>query len=251
MPHGKPLEFGCEDHWIWDPNAKTCDIFIPEPHIVIIHPSWSNSTSAIRGSKILNNGKHYWELRITNKLFGTSMMFGVGKKSARLHVPGFKNLMGEDANSWGLTHTGFVIHNGKTRAYTSPINCDRPTTLGLLFDGFEGTLTYFINGKCLGVAFTGLEKIEEALYPMVASTAAKTKVTLVKSIREYTDLQDMCRSVIARSLACPSQLDTLHLPPNMKSYIKKSLFKSSGDNNDNEISEYICRRSSTKPNFLF
>jgi hypothetical protein len=32
------------------------------------------------------------------------MMFGVGTKKARLHVDAFVNMLGEDDQSWGLSH---------------------------------------------------------------------------------------------------------------------------------------------------
>ena len=48
------------------------------------------------------------------------------------------------------------------------------TTIGLYFDGVAGTLTYYKDGACLGVAFTGLQDVTEPLYPIVCSTAAKT-----------------------------------------------------------------------------
>ena len=48
------------------------------------------------------------------------------------------------------------------------------TTIGLYFDGVAGTLTYYKDGMCLGVAFTGLQDVTEPLYPIVCSTAYRT-----------------------------------------------------------------------------
>ena len=48
------------------------------------------------------------------------------------------------------------------------------TTIGLYFDGVAGTLTYYKDGTCLGVAFTGLQDVTEPLYPIVCSTAYRT-----------------------------------------------------------------------------
>ena len=48
------------------------------------------------------------------------MMFGVGTRSARLHVDAFVNMLGEDSRSWGLSHKGFLWHAGKQKAYTKP-----------------------------------------------------------------------------------------------------------------------------------
>ena len=48
------------------------------------------------------------------------------------------------------------------------------TTIGLYFDGVAGTLTYYKDGMCLGVAFTNLQDVTEPLYPIVCSTAYRT-----------------------------------------------------------------------------
>ena len=48
------------------------------------------------------------------------MMFGIGTKSARLHVDAFVNMLGEDSRSWGLSHKGFLWNAGKQRPYTKP-----------------------------------------------------------------------------------------------------------------------------------
>ncbi len=37
------------------------------------------------------------------------MMFGVATKRARLHVDAFVNILGEDNQSWGLSHKGTSI----------------------------------------------------------------------------------------------------------------------------------------------
>ena len=34
------------------------------------------------------------------------------------------------------------------------------TTVGIFFDGVSGTLTYYKDNVCLGVAFTGLQEVE-------------------------------------------------------------------------------------------
>lgn len=43
--------------------------------------------------------------------------------------------------------------------YTKRFRENHPTQIGVLFDGIEGTLTYFKDGKCLGVAFRGLHRV--------------------------------------------------------------------------------------------
>lgn len=118
------------------------------------------------------------------------MMFGIGTKRGRLHAESFLNMIGEDEHGWGLSHKGALWHNNQWVQFTKPFLENKPTTIGLLFDAGQGTLTYFKDGLCLGVAFTGLNAITEKLYPVVCSTAAKTEMTLANTRRDFFSLQD-------------------------------------------------------------
>ena len=117
-------------------------------------------------------------------------MFGIGTKKSCLHVDSFVNLIGSDDQGWGLSHKGLLWHNDQWISFTKPFVENKPTTIGLLFDAVEGTLSYFKDGVSLGVAFTGLNLVKDKLYPMVASTAAKTEVTLRNMQRDFFNLQD-------------------------------------------------------------
>lgn len=87
------------------------------------------------------------------------MMFGIGTKNARLHANLFRNLLGEDRNGWGLSHKGLLWHNGLMLHYTKRFKENQSTVVGILFDGIDGTLTYYKDGQCLGVAFRGLNEV--------------------------------------------------------------------------------------------
>lgn len=91
--------------------------------------------------------------------------------------------------------------------------------LGMLFDGRRGTLTYYKDGTCLGVAFRDLHRVREPLYPAVSSTAAKTEMCLANARRDYAGLQDRCRAVILRRTAGPDAVRELRLPPRLQRYL--------------------------------
>lgn len=90
------------------------------------------------------------------------MMFGIGTKDARLHANVFINLLGEDKNGWGLSHKGLLWHDGVGVRYTKRFKENKETKIGLLFDGINGTLTYYKDNRCLGVAFRGLNEVNES-----------------------------------------------------------------------------------------
>lgn len=160
------------------------------------------------------------------------MMFGIGTKNARLHVDAFVNMLGETKDSWGLSHKGLLWHNGRYHQYTKSFKENISTTIGLYFDGISGTLTYYKDGVNLGVAFTGLADIEEPLYPIICSTAAKTEMALGVTKREFQSIQDRCRAVILRTLNHEDQIDQLELPRTLKRFISEGLSEESQEDID-------------------
>lgn len=151
-------------------------------------------------------------------------MFGIGTDDARLHANKFINLLGEDANGWGLSHKGLLWHRGAGLHFTKRFIENQATRIGLLFDGISGTLTYYKDGKCLGVAFRGLNEIKKPLYPIVTSTAAKTEMTLAEMRRDCVNLQDHCRVEIMKVIKTREQISELGLPAILSRFLEDSLY---------------------------
>ncbi|XP_035773805.1 SPRY domain-containing SOCS box protein 3-like [Anopheles albimanus] len=224
-PHERPLMNGCEDKWSWNKRDRSKEVWLSGANNrkVHFHPNWSKGTAGIRGTRVLNNGRYYWEISVSQRVFGTSMMFGIGTKKARLHVNMFTNLLGEDRNGWGLSHKGLLWHGGIARNYTKRFKENQATKVGILFDGIAGTLTYYKDDVCLGVAFRGLNEIREPLYPIVCSTAAKTEMILTETRRDFVNLQDRCRAVIIKHINTQEKLDRLALPYCIKNYLAEAV----------------------------
>ncbi|KAH8271930.1 hypothetical protein KR044_011490 [Drosophila immigrans] len=216
-----PLMDGVDDNWTWSKRFRSKEVVLSGPNMrtVHFHPNWSKGTAGIQGKRPLNNGRYYWELHVSQRVFGTSIMFGIGTRNCRLHANAFRNMLGENEHGWGLSHKGVLWHKGVALLYTKRFRENHPTQIGVLFDGIEGTLTYYKDGKCLGVAFRGLNKVEEPLYPIVCSTAAKTEMTLKSARREFVNLQDRCRAVIMRRLRTAGDLEKLKLPLPISEYL--------------------------------
>jgi len=209
------------DHWTWNKRDKSHEVRLHGDNLKTahFHPNWSNGTAGVRGTRTLNKGRYYWEINVTQRIFGTSMMFGIGTKKARLHVDAFVNMLGEDDQSWGLSHKGFIWHKGIWRQYTKPFRENEATTIGLLFDGIKGTLSYFKDGVSLGVAFRDLHLVKDELHPIVCSTAAKTEMSLGIARREFISLQDRCRTVILNYIKEEGDIKKLNLPNPIKMYL--------------------------------
>ena len=68
-----PLCNGCEDHWSWNTKDKSHEVRLngPNSRIAHFHPNWSNGTAGVRGTRILNGGRYYWEVNVSQRIFGT------------------------------------------------------------------------------------------------------------------------------------------------------------------------------------
>ena len=68
-----PLYNGCEDHWSWNRKDKSHEVRLngPNDRIAHFHPNWSNGTAGVRGTRVLNGGRYYWEINVSQRIFGT------------------------------------------------------------------------------------------------------------------------------------------------------------------------------------
>ena len=190
--------------------------------------------------------RFYWEIQVTDRLFGTSMMFGVATRNCAVHADSFVNLIGTDCHGWGLSHKGILWHDSLWSKYTKPFKENTATRIGMLYDGHTGTLTYFKDGVNLGIAFKDLNKISDKLYPMVCSTAAKTQMTLIKTCRDFYNLQDMCRHIIWNKLSNPSDVHQLDLPKFLKEFVENN-GTSEGELDSDSDQECNCTQTTIFP----
>lgn len=205
--------------------AKGPRVVLIDESTAVFHPVWSNSTEAVKGTRVLNDGKYYWEIAFGARVFGTAMMVGIGTAEARVRSGTFEPIIGEDGESWGLCHKGYIHHNGEKQRYCTAFTENMPTVIGVLFNGHEGTVTFYKDGISLGVAFSEVNLCKKWIYPMVSSTAAKTVMRVQNMRRGFEGLQDLCRDVILRNLTEPSDVLSLPLPYHMKKFVFQQSWK--------------------------
>lgn len=151
-------------------------------------------------------------------------MFGVGTKHASLEIEDFfGNLIGRDDHSWGLNHKGFICHNGVDEKFCEPFEKRKAAIVGILFNGLNGTLEYFLNGTYLGVAFRGINQKSGELFPVVCSPAYKSVMTLRNTKRWLSNLQERCRLVVTQIVKTRDELETLELPKTVIAFLAESL----------------------------
>ncbi|XP_029606100.1 SPRY domain-containing SOCS box protein 3 isoform X1 [Salmo trutta] len=222
----KDCHCGEEDQdfdWVWDDsNRSTATLMTCDNRKVNFHTEYSCGTAAIRGSKELADGQHFWEIKMTSPVYGTDMMVGIGTCDVSLdkYRHTFCSLLGKDDDSWGLSYTGLLHHKGDKVNFSSRFG--QGSIIGVHLDTWHGTLTFFKNRKCIGVAATKLQN--KHFYPMACSTAAKSSMKVIRSCFTPTSLQYLCCARLRKLLPeCPDTLSVLPLPPGLRHLLHNKL----------------------------
>lgn len=64
-----------EFDWVWDEGSRSAATLLScENRKVSFHSEYSCGTAAIRGSKELSEGQHFWEIKMTSPVYGTDMV---------------------------------------------------------------------------------------------------------------------------------------------------------------------------------
>ncbi|XP_017890042.1 SPRY domain-containing SOCS box protein 3-like [Ceratina calcarata] len=187
-----------EHEWAWDEENALYTNLSENNLEVEFHNGYSYGTAAVRGTRMLEKGRHhYWEVKMLTFIYGTDVMVGVGTSKVDLnstkHV--FCSFLGLDKESFGYSYKGYIQHGGEKRSYGPCFG--QGSLVGVHLDTWRGTLEFFLNRKPLGIAFTGLRDV--ALYPMVGSTAAQSRMRLTHSCSAPVSLQLDCLSVLKSS----------------------------------------------------
>uniref|UniRef100_A0A1A8PVC1 SPRY domain-containing SOCS box protein 3 n=1 Tax=Nothobranchius rachovii TaxID=451742 RepID=A0A1A8PVC1_9TELE len=209
--------------WVWDECCQTSGASLScDDRKVCFHSDYSCGTAAIRGTKELSDGQHYWEVKMTSPVYGTDMMVGIGTTEVNLdkYKYSFGSLLGDDEDSWGLSYTGLLQHKGEKVKFSSRFG--QGSIIGVHLDTWHGTLTFYKNRHYIGVATTRLQN--KKIYPMVCSTAAKSSMKVIRSCYTPTSLQYLCCARLRQTMpCCPDVLNALALPPGLCVLLKNQL----------------------------
>jgi SOCS box./SPRY domain. len=212
-----------EDNWKW--NYLDCSDGVrlddPDSRVASFHANLNHDLVGVRGTRVLNNGRYYWELQVTSSSVVARTLFGIATKKMPLDLVYFPETMPN--KGWFLTHVGLLWHSGEFSNYKGRFLHHFETPIGVLFDGISGTLSYYINGKYVGVAFNRLNEVKDALYPFVALSSDNAAITLTKMTKEFVNLQGRCRAVILKRVKVKARIEELPLPKPIKDYLKEPL----------------------------
>ena len=234
-----PLQHGCLENWSWNKNEQSLEVtFYDEDYSKIMFNCEQRACVAvIRGADALNSNSHYWEVKIDkpNEFCCSNTLLGVGTAKAALEFSRNRHVMDllTHSGSWMLECNYGSLRLDDVRQQDLPLWCricifrefvkrkpKHPYSLviGMLLDKQQGTLSYYIDGVSLGVAYTGLEHVQDELFPLMASSHS-VEMTLGRRLRNYHSLQDRCRATIMKELLHKSDIDLLPLPSRMKQFL--------------------------------
>jgi hypothetical protein len=174
---------------------------------ICFHPNNAGyfETHAARFNKPLRvNAFTYWQMRLDRSACtGTSVMIGLGQRDSSLILDGYTDLLGADSKSWGLSIKGHTLHKGQSSLFCDALSELETNTIGCLFDGYRGSLAFFVNGQFKGVAFRDIplnkrNEQEFDLYPMVSSTTANSVLTIENVYESFPSLQELCSAEIQK-----------------------------------------------------
>uniref|UniRef100_H3D5I7 SPRY domain-containing SOCS box protein 3 n=1 Tax=Tetraodon nigroviridis TaxID=99883 RepID=H3D5I7_TETNG len=229
--------------WEWDTHFKSSGAFLScGNRKVSFHLDYSSGTAAIRGTKELADGQHFWEVKMTSPVYGTDMVEMVGIGTSEVNLEKFKynfgSLLGHDEASWGLSYTGYLQHKGDKVRFSSQFG--QGSIIGVHLDTWHGTLTFYKNRHCIGVAATKLQN--QKFYPMVCSTAAKSSMKVIRACYTPTSLQYLCCVRLRQTMPrYPDVLRELEVPPGLRTLLHVRLgwvFTLSRSSRKSPLSDY-------------
>lgn len=216
-------ECGKRIEWVWDDGFVSNRVHLQNYNKdVKFHKNHSYGTSLICGTEPMSCNQHYWEVKMISEVYGTDMMVGVGTKNTNMkhYNDIFCSLLGIDEESWGFSYKGLFQHNGEYEDYEPGFT--QGSIIGVHLDMWNGTLSFYKNGEYLGIASRGLKG--KTLYAMASSTAAQSKMRIVRSCSFPSSLQFLCCTAL-RELIHPEKnvLDSINIPAGLKQFLANNL----------------------------
>lgn len=186
-----------EEPFQFEPDQTSPNITVT-PHALTLHNTANKRWSTARASVRLMTGVHRWEVHI-DRCVSKNIFLGVATKDARLD-----NYVGCDKHGWAFLANKAVWHNkSKVKTYGELFRTGDTVTVILDLD--EGTLSYCINNKPLGVAMEGLTG---PLFPAFSLYNEDDQITVAQVRTAVGDASSGAGSCAAEKIL--ERIETLH-----------------------------------------
>lgn len=164
----------------WNPADKGAGVDLSGGNLVAASGYYTSSVRSVDG---VSAGKWYWE--VTANANAAYVMAGIGTASALVEHGSLGVYPGADANGWSYYgFDGSKYHDGAPAAFGPPLVVG--DVLGFALDMAAGSLTIYLNGASLGVAFTGISGPVFAMMGSGASASCTVTANFGDSAFAYT-----------------------------------------------------------------
>ena len=135
--------------------------------------------SAYGNYPLLPNGIYYWEIQIKKGSF-----FKIGIADHTKFKPDFTGAFSDTDFGYAFYSMGELRHQSNIKGPKYGQGYGIGDNVGVLFDRYLGTLSFFCNGLDLGVAFKGINLKNTVFYPAVACLLKDESISLKMPSRE-------------------------------------------------------------------
>jgi len=180
-----------KDHG-WNPADRSYNLTMKSSeHLTVRRQPVTQSTDGVRGKRGYSRGIMIYEICWPVRMRGTHATVGVALQDAPIHSMGYHALIGSTERSWGWDiGRKECFHQGVAFNYPPAVRKHYqwtvPETIFLIIDMDERTVSFGVNGKWLGVAFSGIQT--ESIFPAISTVwgHAEISIRLVGSNRPLT-----------------------------------------------------------------
>ena len=113
-------------------NAREAEVAFPNQHrnehqkycfnqVVLFNSRYNRllygteGTFAIKGTQVLNKTKCFWQFVIASPYYREYTQIGIVTDKAKLQSPKFQALLGQDSESWAVSYSGDLSHDGNVK----------------------------------------------------------------------------------------------------------------------------------------
>jgi len=227
-----PVDVEIQKKHGWNSEDKSDNLFVKNEGLTVHRHPVAQSSDACRGKVAYTRGLHVWDISWDVRQRGTHAIIGVCTKEAPLTCLGYRSLVGSTDQSWGwdlgrnkLYHSGKSSKHRKIYAESGSTGqtLSVPKKVRVILDMEAGTLSFMVNGKYHGVAFSGLKG--KTLYPIVSCVwgNCEIRMTYINGSKPAPlSLSELSRHAIRTSMGgkiTRERTSKLPIPPLMQSYV--------------------------------
>ena len=167
-------------------------------HMETVHKLQDVWTTCL-GNIGFSTGSHYWEIDIISSV-SSYLFIGIAKTGVDL-----EGFLGGDAHGWGYIGDGGIYH-GRTKVKNYGSGYSAGDKIGVLLDCDAGSVSFYKNGRGMGVA---LENLHGLFYPAI-SLYAKGQVVRISYKEGSSHLHSSSYPISSKTFFMEDYMNKLH-----------------------------------------